>query len=278
VTVAIELTPFFLPGTAGRLFAVHLRPAAVPAPGEAVLLVPPLHEEMNKSRPMLAAQARRFASLGLSVLMLDPYGTGDSEGEFGEASLEQWIQDLAAGSRWLRETGAQVVHLWAARAGALLLAPLLAIETHPGAVLTLWQPVLTGKQLVTQWLRLRIASETGRERGESSESLRRQLEDEGRLEIGGYELSARLVAALEPCRLDAALAADWRGIAWFDVAASPLPASERALAPLRTRGMPLVYEALPGEPFWGTPEIARLPELLEATSRSFAQLRDGGAP
>src|SRR5689334_9630124 len=75
-----------------RLFAVHW-PAAAPSLRQAVLVLPPFAEELNKCRPMLAAQARALAAAGLDVLLVDLFGTGDSDGEFVEARWERWQQD-----------------------------------------------------------------------------------------------------------------------------------------------------------------------------------------
>src|SRR5690349_4296190 len=94
-----------------RLFAVHW-PAAAPARRQSVLVLPPFAEEMNKCRPMLAAQARAFAAAGLDVLLLDLFGTGDSDGEFAEARWPRWQQDLQLARQWLiSQLEMRAVHL-----------------------------------------------------------------------------------------------------------------------------------------------------------------------
>ena len=49
---------------------------------------------MNRCRAMVALQARAFAALGAGTLVLDPFGTGESSGEFVAASWATWGDDL----------------------------------------------------------------------------------------------------------------------------------------------------------------------------------------
>jgi len=81
--------PFFLDGPAGRIFAI-LRAASDAR--HAVLIIPPFGEEMNKSRRQFTEVAQRLVGNGFAVLVVDLYGTGDSEGEFSEASWEGCVR------------------------------------------------------------------------------------------------------------------------------------------------------------------------------------------
>jgi exosortase A-associated hydrolase 2 len=85
--------PFFLPAGPRALFALHHEPTA-PVRG-AIVYVPPFGEEMNKSRRMAALQARALAAAGWHVLQIDLFGTGDSEGDFAEATWDAWLEDIA---------------------------------------------------------------------------------------------------------------------------------------------------------------------------------------
>src|SRR5690606_41016849 len=58
----------------------------------------------------------------------DLFGTGDSEGEFEAASVEQWIEDLATASAWSASTGWSVTSMLGIRMGALLAATLRSEE------------------------------------------------------------------------------------------------------------------------------------------------------
>ena len=84
------MNPFFLVGGQGTLFAIYYPPAAGVPRRDGVLYVPPFAEEMNKSRRLVALQARRLAAAGFGVLVPDLYGTGDSAGDFAEARWSIW--------------------------------------------------------------------------------------------------------------------------------------------------------------------------------------------
>ncbi len=43
---------------------------------------------------MVASQARRFAAAGYSCSVLDYFGTGESEGELADASLDEWFGNV----------------------------------------------------------------------------------------------------------------------------------------------------------------------------------------
>lgn len=111
---------------------------------------------MNHTRPLMAAAARALAAAGWRVQCTDPYGTGDSEGEFGDASLTDWAEDFADDACAAAAEGPWV--LWVARQGALLLPALAAALATRGvpspAALALWNPVWQGSSVVTQWLRM----------------------------------------------------------------------------------------------------------------------------
>ena len=91
--MADRLCPLFIDGTAGRLFAIYLAPAPEAPRRGAVLYLPPFAEEMNRSRRMVLLQARRMVELGYQVLIVDLYGTGDSEGDFADARWAIWRAD-----------------------------------------------------------------------------------------------------------------------------------------------------------------------------------------
>jgi exosortase A-associated hydrolase 2 len=267
------MRPFHLVAADGaRLFAVYW-PATDTALHQAVLILPPFGEEMNKCRPMLAAQARAFAAVGLHVLMVDLFGTGDSDGEFAEARWQRWLQDLKDARQWLlAEQRVAAVHLLAARAGALFAPALL----EPGSVaagsgkLMLWQPVLKGSDAWRQLLRMRLMADNARGHRGSSSELELQLAREGSLEIGGYTVAAALGAELGAAQLDAAALQDTSAVLWAEVAASEPPALSTAGARICQQwtqaGVRLESTAVCGEPFWSTPEIGWARALLQPTS------------
>lgn len=130
-------------------------------PDHWVVHCPAFAEEMNKSRKMVMDQARRFADLGVGVLIPDLWGTGDSPGEFADADWVLWRRNLTQILCWLKQQGARSVTLWGLRLGCLLAQDVQQRWHEEWPQLTqllYWQPLLNGQQALTQFLRLRLAS------------------------------------------------------------------------------------------------------------------------
>jgi len=265
---AAPAEPFFLDGAPGRRFCLFHPPAGTCR--GAVLYVPPFAEEMNRSRRMAALQARALAAHGYGVLQLDLYGSGDSDGDFGDARWEIWKDDLARGAAWLDARLGQPLTLWGLRLGALLALDAARMLARPPRCVLLWQPVSKGSAYLTQFLRLRTAGALldGAAAQEGSGSLRAALQAGDTLEIAGYDLAPQLAAALDGLDPLEALAPPCP-VHWFEApaAGTALPAgAARIGAAWRERGVDLHQYALPAPPFWTTPEITVSQEWIDATS------------
>lgn len=270
MTERFDIEPQFLQGSRGRLLAVLYSPSD--SPQGAVLHLPAWGEEMNKSRAMVAEQCRAWARQGWTALTVDLYGCGDSEGDFGDARWDIWIEDLERCAQWLRELlpEGSPLWLWAHRAGALLL-PELAPRAQPVG-LVLWQPVLDGAVALQQFLRLRLAAGFGGSARESMAELKAALAAGEPLEVAGYELHPALAAALQAAKLT-----PFEGperVAWLEVSPAGetcLPAGDRLAE--AWAGLEVGVERIPvaGEPFWMTQELSRAPGLIDASRRVFGQ-------
>lgn len=103
--------------------------------------------------------------------------------------------------------------------------------------------------------------------------MRAELAAHGAVEVGGYQLTAPLAAAIDAC--DAAkLVLPPCPVHWF-ASASPAPLRVAACAArLATRwergGTSVHVHAVDGVPFWGMNDIVECPALLAATSAVFA--------
>ena len=265
------LDAFFLPVEPGQRCCILNAPPRGTAPRRAVVYLHPFAEEMNKARRMAALQARRLAAEGFAVLQIDLYGCGDSSGDFGQARWETWQRDAREAMTCLRGRFRVPITLWGLRLGAALAAD-IGKEPDAGVDhLVLWQPVTNGSQFLSQFLRLRLASEMLAS-GAATTAVR-ELTDALRrgesLEIAGYELHPDLAAAIEGLKLKALTPAVKR-VDWLEVAADrsmPLrPASRRVLEAWRGRGLEVNAAQAVGEPFWSTIEIAECAELLELTT------------
>jgi len=259
----------FLDGAKGLLFAVRRGP---PDAGGCVLVVPPFAEEMNKSRRMVTLVAQQLDARGWATVLPDLHGTGDSAGEFADANWDGWCDDLVRTVRWCEREAGPVTGLLAIRLGCAL-----AVDERVSAVLpalqrvVFWQPVLDGQRLLNQFLRLRVAAAMAAGTQESASELRRRLGEGAVLEVGGYELSARLADDLEkvspPVRLAAAPATTlWAEVASGEGAALAAP-SVASVERYRAAGARLETLAVSGEPFWSAAEIVVNEELVALTVR-----------
>jgi exosortase A-associated hydrolase 2 len=239
----------------------------------AMLVLPPFAEEMNKSRRMMALAAEAYCATGRSALIVDLYGTGDSEGDFRESSVGQWFADLCIVMDWLAGEGFHDVDVLAVRAGALFFPPECTESGLCFRRLALWQPVSKGKQVVSQFLRLRNAGAIVGKAQQSESDPKTELQESGYVEIAGYDLSRTLVDELTALDLADVLGLGWESARWFDIVAGPgaglTPAASRTVAMATGLGIAIDARAVPGDPFWATPEIAEVPQLVEETMEFF---------
>ena len=267
------VTPLFLDGPAGRLFAIYHAPAGKGPPRGSLIYVPPFAEEMNRSRRMAALQARALSAQGVAVLLLDLFGTGDSAGDFQDARWPVWLGDIDAGAHWLETHGQSPVGLWGLRLGALLATA--AASHQPGRFkqLLLWQPVTDGKPMLTQFLRIRIAAAMGESSGGKTQDLRAQLARGETVEIAGYTLSPELATALDGVHMNALRPAAGADVHWFEVTAErsdrPLLGGQRVIETWRKAAATVSAMTVAGNPFWALQETTLAPELLAATTDAF---------
>jgi exosortase A-associated hydrolase 2 len=259
--------PYVLAGTAGSLFALHF--AATRRSQRAVLILPPFAEELNKSRRMLSLAARALQSAGIEVLLIDLFGTGDSGGDFGDATLAVWRDDLRRGAAWLAARGVARLDVLAVRGGALLLEDLAPPPGVDHGRVVLWQPVTSGRLLIAQFLRLRVAEGMSSSDRAGSPDARALLQSASRVEVAGYTVSNDLVHRLEGITDPLTSAGAWEAWDWLEVSGpgvdKPGVAAQRTIAAMRARGMRVRESIVEGEPFWATPEIAVVPALIDAT-------------
>jgi exosortase A-associated hydrolase 2 len=271
------LRPFFFQGTRGRLYCLlHERnPGAAPA--SAVLFLPPFAEELNKSRRMVALQARELVTLGHSVLVPDLYGTGDSEGDFADSLWETWIEDLALLCKWLGDNQGAKLSLWSLRTGVLLGADLLAATGLAPADWLLWQPVANGQLFLRQFLRLALAAELGEATRQwaDTRSLREALGGGSSVEIAGYQLTGRMASALDGRLLSAAALGRAARLGWFELTPSEQPAlsavAKRLVEECRGNGRDVDAQSIQGPAFWSTPETTIVPALVAASTGFMAR-------
>lgn len=110
----------------------------------AVIVAQPIGHEYVRCHRALRRLALYLASRGFPVFRFDWFGTGDSAGEFGEGSMDRWIDDLgdavAETERNARTARTAIIGL---RHGASIAAMASEIIGPPD-MLVLWDPVIRG--------------------------------------------------------------------------------------------------------------------------------------
>jgi exosortase A-associated hydrolase 2 len=260
----------FLPGAAGALFTRYRAPARSARHSLNILVVPPFAEEMNKSRRMFTLLAEQLSEIGVGTAIVDLFGTGDSEGDFVEARYNTWRDDVITALRWLREKSDVPLALLGLRFGGLLAADVIHRGEFPIERSVLWQPTTNGEQLMTQFLRLRVAAAiTGSDSAKvTTTALREQLKSERQLEVGGYMLSAELVAAVDALRLESLSPPTSFRVNWVEVGseAAVAPGSTKVCEAWRRRGALVDAVAITGSAFWSAVEITTAPAFVAHTA------------
>lgn len=256
---------FFLPATDGRRYCLYHPPLGEPR--GSFLYLHPFAEEMNKSRRMAALMARRLAENGFGILQIDLAGCGDSSGDFGDTTWQAWLDDVRIAREWLNARHPPPLWLWGLRCGALVAAEAARCDDMAANFL-FWQPVVSGRQHLQQFLRLKVAGEMigGGAKG-VMEDLKRRLAEGQTVEIAGYALSPRLAQGLEEATLTPP--ATPGRLLWFEVAprtdATLSLAAQKCLEQWRTTGFEIESAVVPAPSFWQTTEIEAAPALLAAT-------------
>jgi len=269
----------FFPGSQGRLLVTLYLPDHPGVPHRWLLHLPAFADEMNKSRAIVAQQARQLAEQGWGVLIPDLYGCGDSAGDLSAARWSLWQQDLCKLISLLQQLGVERLSLWGLRLGCLLMLPLL--RSSPLAIerLILWQPSLAGKQAMTQFLRLRVAAGLMTTGAETVNQLREYLQKGQVIEVAGYSLAPALLAEIEAVSLsgDDSLVALGEydqplSIEWLEVARQPergvLPASKVCIEAWQRAGVRVTARQVVGDGFWAAQERVEVPALLQATTEA----------
>lgn len=261
------------PGPLASRYCLWHAPSQVPPRG-LVVCVHPFAEEMNKSRRMAALQSRSLAQVGLAVLQVDLLGCGDSAGDFGDATWQDWVQDVEQACALALERNASAwpgqsqppLWLWGLRAGCLL--AVAAAKSWPRCKLLLWQPPASGKQLLQQFLRLKMAATLGSESRVLADNVKGDLAAGRPVVVAGYTLSAALASGLEQALLTPPKSVT--RVLWFEVRGGDstdlLPATVLARDRWIAAGWQPVVEVVPGPAFWSTVEVEEVPALVSRTT------------
>lgn len=260
---------FFLDATGGGRFCLVSWPDGVPLGG--LVQVHPFAEELNKSRRMVALGTQALVERGWVVLQMDLFGCGDSSGDFGQASWVEWLADVSRAWAWLATQCPAPLVLWTMRAGSLLAADWLAKHDGPSPALLMWQPVNSGKQHFTQFLRLKAASEmlADADAKTAMAEIRAQLHAGHCVEVAGYAISPYLAAGMEASTLRLPVNYGAK-VGILEVCSGdrvePSPAMRMLTERWESSGIDVELAAVSGPSFWQTQEIEIVPALIERSA------------
>ncbi len=264
-----HLDPAFIEGTRGSLFAMHHAPAHIDDSTECFIVVPSFAEEMNRCRYMQTLLAQALNKQGYGLLSVDPFGTGDSAGNFSETDWDQWKKDVVSATDYAKQLGYKHISFLAIRLGALL-----AMEATPYIDklkrIVLWQPVTNGKATLNQFLRIKIAASIGRdEKAETTAHLEELLNEGKNIEVAGYDVSPSLFKGIQSAHINNHLETTSIPIAWFTVLASAERKTPRgdlqAIEKWQGQGTKIDHKTIIGPAFWQAHERTLVPDLITAT-------------
>ena len=224
---------------------------------------------MNKSRRMVALASRALADRGFNVLLVDLYGCGDSDGDFGDAAWSQWRDDVVDVAQWWRAESGHAPILWSMRVGCLLACE--AASAIGAAQFLFWQPQPTGAQALQQFLRLRVAQQalgsSTHPRARTQDLLEALARGEA-LEVAGYLLAPGVALGLQAANLS--LPRQAIRAAWIEVVpdedTAVRPVAETRVTDWRNSGVDATLQSIQGPAFWQTQEIAECEALIAATT------------
>lgn len=233
---------------------MYYPPAHSPGNGENVLYVHPFAAEMFASRNVISALCRELVGCGFGVLTIDLFGCGDSEGDFSEARWEIWREDLRTAVRWLDERGGERLSLWGLRLGALQVMDFAAQSRDTYERLVLWQPVLSGAAMLTQFLHMN-AEETYGGNGATrltDPAQRKALPSGYKIEVAGFELAAELIRSMDREQLAPLGKLVRAPLFWLEIGSGDTMQAEsvRLIREWQESNVPVSTYKMRGAPFW----------------------------
>jgi len=265
----IKLRPRFIGEDGARFFTLQFSCGSEPR-GH-IVFIPPFGEEMNRCRSLVATQARNFARAGYYCTLVDFYGTGDSQGQLRDASLEIWKSNIRSTIDLLQSETPGPLVLWGLRLGGLIALDYAASSGLQPQHIILWQPVTSASVYVTQVLRQRVASLMVRDQpAETTKEIRQRLEQGEDVEVAGYTLGGQLLGDLEKIDISAMHGLCSGNIYWLEnvmEAGKEIGlASRKAVDTLSAQGNKVDVHTFCDPPIWQIHERDFAGELLATTS------------
>lgn len=229
---------------------------------------------------MISLTALRLAQVGITSVTLDLAGTCDSEADFRDVDWHIWVDDVATTYEWAAANDCRVTGLLAIRLGAALANSACTARGHISVHDTvLWNPVFDGKRHLSQFLRLKTASNLSAADAPSMNA-RKVLAEAGELEVAGYVINNQLAVQLEQLSADNPISQSLGRLTWLEVvrdAEAPMPGQSVSMIQRHiATGRTVLESRIPGQPFYAAVEITEVPDLIEQTVRTFVEAQVDG--
>ena len=251
--MSIKTIPAFIDGASGKIFTLQFIPEALPKAH--IVYLPPFCEEMNRCRQLVSRHARLWSESGYSCLIVDLFGTGDSDGKLEDATWEFWLEDVSQCIKHLLGQGSAPVIICGLRLGGLLAADFANSFPEQVNGLVLFQPVTTGKAYLTQILRQRVAFRLNNQLSpETTDSIREMLESGKNVEVAGYTLGNQLTTAIDSKNFSGMTDIHGLPILWLENLSDPEnplpPGPQKVITQLYEQGNSVSTVTLSAPPLW----------------------------
>lgn len=253
-----------------RMFGVLHRPSGKARTG--IVLCPPYGEEMVASYTHFTRWAKKLSQEGFVVFRFHPYGTGESEGEPANFSLESAKSDTIEAVGYLKtRIHLDRVGLFGLRFGGFVAVQAAAV-CQPD-FLVLWSPVVQPKQYCRDLLRMLLTKELVHQQAErvrvTTHALVEELEAGRPVDIMGYDMSPDFYRQMNanPAFPEACPASD---LLWL---ARPREGTSAAsvVEKWKAKGKNVELQSLDGPAFWEDWEFGFPENFARATSSWLAQ-------
>lgn len=268
-------------GPRGRLVGMLHRPTGATVRQPAVLFCHAFGEERKSSALAMSRLARAVAGAGHLALRFDYYGTGDSEGEAVEVTLQSLMDDVACAASFLRgEAGTRRLCLLGLRLGATLAAR--GAEALEGcAGLALIEPVADGAAYFGGELRRRLLRQmlTGGRTAAPSPPVPGQLpREDAVLDMDGLALKGSTYQELAALGLRQGRVSFNGPVLVCQVHFNDRPRAEleAVCQAYSAAGAPVEFCCLVLPPFWSRIEVALADEVNAAVTQWLERALDAG--
>jgi alpha-beta hydrolase superfamily lysophospholipase len=196
--------PLYFPSGERRLFGwLHTRSGGPPA-STGLVICKPFGFEAVSAHLSITAFAESAADLGIPALRFDYSGAGDSEDLPPAADQwDAWLLDILAAIEELRRrAGVDRICLLGFRLGATLATLVAARSPHVRALIAV-APIINGRRYLRELRTFELAAAMSTHAAEAAQMPSREadLAGAGHMEVSGFFLNARTIAALQPVDL-----------------------------------------------------------------------------